>query len=97
MAIYKTMEPEEFVKVVGDLKKAGKSEKEIMEELDISSKKELREYYSHAVNVMHLNLLKRYRNLKEAGYSRNEIAELLGINESTVRAMEKQEELNAAK
>lgn len=97
MANYKTMEHEEFVKVVGDLKKAGKSEKEIIEELGITSTKELREQYSYAVNVMYVNLLKRYRELKEAGYSCEKIAELLGINESTVRAMEKQEELNTTK
>lgn len=97
MATYKTMEPEEFVKVVGDLKKAGKSEKEIVEELELASVIELRTMYSFALKVQSSNLLKRYRELKEAGYSREKIAELLGINESTVRAMEKQEELNAAK
>lgn len=91
------LEPEEFAKVVDDLKKSGKTECEIADELGMHSIPSLRAVYSYALKVSSSNLLKRYRELKEAGYSREKIAELLGINESTVRAMEKQEELNAAK
>lgn len=97
MAYCNNMEPEEFAKVVGDLKKSGKTEKEIVEELELASVLELRTMYSFALKVRSTNLLKRYRSLEEAGYSREKIAEVLGLNESTIRAMEKQEELNTAK
>lgn len=82
----------DFLSRVEDMRKEGKSEKEIASELDLSTT-ELRAYISVANaerSMLRVDTAKRL--MEKEGLSRSEAARRVGINESTLRSLEKRVE-----
>lgn len=77
----------DFIARVDELKKAGKSEKEIAEEFGITTT-QYRTAYSVAAHERRQLQADRARSLREDGKSLNEIAEIMGFkNDSSVRTL----------
>ena len=77
----------DFLSRIEELKASGKSEKEIAEELNLTTT-QLRVYNQAASHERRNLLADRARSLREDGKSLNEIAEIMGYkNDSSVRAL----------
>lgn len=78
----------DFKSRVDELKKAGKSEKEIAEEMGLNNTSELRTLISIAKNERRALQVEQAKSLRSRGYSLNEIAREMGFNnDSSVRAL----------
>ena len=78
----------DFKSRVDELKKAGKSEKEIAREMGLNKTSELRTLVSIARNERRALQVERAKSLRSRGYSLNAIAKEMGFNnDSSVRAL----------
>lgn len=77
----------DFISRIEELRKAGRTEKQIADELGLSTT-DLRAYKMIAKNERRMLEVETAKGLREKGYSLNEIAEKMGYNnDSSVRAL----------
>jgi DNA invertase Pin-like site-specific DNA recombinase len=77
----------DFLDFANKLKKEGMSEPEIAKAMGLSSTTELRIKKSNATEEQRLAKITQINRLAEAGNSNTKIGELMGLNESSVRAL----------
>lgn len=76
----------DFLSRVQELKKKGLSEKDIVDDMELDSIKQLRVSCTVAKNERRRLDVDRAKSLKEDGLGATEIGKIMGVNESTVRS-----------
>lgn len=77
---------ESWYSYVNELKASGMTEKQIADYLGVSTTT-LRAYKSKAKNELRAEQAAQALRLKDKGYSTNKVAQIMGLNESTVRSL----------